>query len=182
MKRQFLWWMLASMLLPGCGSVDRIEKGALVGYGSDQGQPGYDSLSIDFERRPGKPVPLFCVRLSPQAPPMRSDALTEAQVARYLPKFQIPGYWPETWKQRARQQQAYEGNGYYLAFQQGVLKRLSLGVRQSDPTQPVTRPVTPARIGPPSCEPLYALPITSAQFGEIFGEPDREQRVNEVYY
>ena len=40
-------------------------------------------------------------------------------------------YWPETWKQRARQEQAYEGNGYFLAFKQGTLLRLSLGVRQS---------------------------------------------------
>jgi len=90
MKGPWLWLMLASVVLSGCGSVARIEKGALVGYASTKGQPGYDSLNIDLERRSGKPVPLFCVRLSPQAPPMRSDGLTEAQVARYLPKFQIP--------------------------------------------------------------------------------------------
>jgi len=171
------------VLLSACAAnTARIEKGALVGYGTVADGPSFDSLGMDVERHGEKGIPVFCVQLSEDAGPSRSDALTREYVERYLPPFQWPRYWPDIWREKARAYEQFEGNGYFITFREGRLASIYLGVRESDPVNPVTRPTTPARVGPADCGHLYSLPITREQFVEIFGPPDRADTVNEVYY
>ena len=173
---------MAAALLVGCQSIPRIEKGPLIGHGEANGEPRYTSLSIDLERRPDQPLPLFCVGLSPSADPIASDRLTVEYVRRHLEPFPPPRYWPETWKKRAAEYESFQGSGYFISFRAGRLTSIGLGMREQDSVIPETRPTTPARVGPPDCSTLYSLPITRTQFVEIFGPPDREFSVSEIYY
>lgn len=173
---------LCFCFLAACSSVPRLEKEGIVAYGFQNGSPRYDNISIKIENTPGKIVPLFCVQLSPSADPLRSDQLTELTVSKYLQEFEIPKYWPQTWKLKALENQDFVGNGFYLSFKNGTLQFLGMGTRQQDPDEPITKPVSPAKVGPADCQSIFTLPITREQFVEIFGQPDREGFVNEVYY
>jgi len=142
----------------------------------------YDRIFIKIEKVPGKVVPLFCVQLSPSVDPLRSDQLTELTVSKSLPEFEIPKYWPQTWKISALENQDFVGNGFYISFKNGSLQFMSMGTRQQDPDEPITKPVSPAKVGPADCLSIYTLPLTKEQFVEIFGQPDRDDKVSEVYY
>ena len=168
--------------LAACNSIPRLEKEGIIAYGYQNGAPMYDSISIKIEKVPGKVVPLFCVQLSPSADPLRSDQLTELTVSKYLPEFEIPKYWPQTWKLKALENQDFAGNGFYISFNNGNIQFLGMGTREQDPDEPITKPVSPAKIGPADCLSIYTLPLTREQFVEIFGQPDRDDSVSEVYY
>lgn len=175
--------VLALLVLFACGSVGHYRIGALRAYASSSNGDRYDSLTLDLTRPEAEASPVFCIQLAPESEPVRSDRLTPELAARYLPEFQIPRYWPETWKQKARQRQAYEGNGYYVAFDRGRLVTLTLDLRETDPVNPVTHPTARApRIGPPDCRLLYELPLDREQILTIFGAGGREGRHSEVYY
>ncbi len=182
MCRIFPFLIFSLLSLVACSNVPRMEKPGIVAYGFKNGEPLYDNISVDVEKSPGKVIPLFCVKLSSTAEPLRTDQLTESTVSEHLPEFQIPEYWPDLWKKKALENKDFEGNGFYILFKNGSLKSLGMGTRQSDPIEPITKPVSPARIGPADCRTLYTLPITREQFVEIFGEPNREYMVREVYY
>lgn len=158
------------------------QRGLWRAYATGEDPTRFESLSMVL-REPGQTAATVCVQLSPEAEPMRSDQLTPERVATQLPPFQIPRYWPETWKQRARQNPGYEGNGYFVGFCDGQLAELSLGLRETDPVNPVTRPVArPPRVGPAGCSPLYTLPLTREQLDDILGAGGEVNRHGEVYY
>jgi len=174
---------MLALLLVSCSSVGHYQFGSLRAYAGQVNDDRYDSLTLDLSGPSAKHVPVFCIQLSPDADPIRSDRLTPELTARHLPEFTFPRYWPQTWKQKARQHQAYEGNGYYVVFDQGRLVTLTLSLRETDPVNPATRPAArPPRIGPPDCGRLYELPLARGQMLAIFGPGGRETRHREVYY
>ena len=152
--------IISVFLLEACTSVPRIEKQGIVAYGFQDDISLYDSISINLDKTPDKAVPEFCLVLGPMAPPLRSNQLTADSVSKYLPPFKIPSYWPDVWKKKASKLTAFEGNGFYIAFEKKVLKTIGMGTRQSNPNEPITNPVNPAVIGPIQCEYLYPLPLT----------------------
>lgn len=182
MVRKALILIISVFILDACSTVPRIEKQGIIAYGFKDDMQKYDSISINLDKVPSRLVPQFCLVLGPNAKPLRSDRLTEDSVSEYLPKFKIPKYWPETWKKQASEINAFEGHGFYIAFENGILKTIGMGTRQSNPNEPITNPVSPAIIGPIDCQNFYQLPITRHQFVEIFGEPEKENMVREVYY
>ena len=182
MVRKTLTFIISFSLVLACSNIPRIEKKGIVAYGFKDHIAKYDSISINFEKIPNNLLPQFCLKLAPNKQPLRSDHLTEDSVSEYLPKFKIPTYWPDTWKKKANKINAFEGNGFYIAFENGNLKTIGMGNRQSNPDEPITNLVSPAVIGPNDCQTFYQLPITKNQFVEIFGEPEKEYMVREVYY
>lgn len=182
MCRIYLLLITCFCFFAACSSIPRLEKEGIVAYGFQNGDPMYDMISIKIEKVPGKIVPPFCVQLSPSADLLRSDQLTELTVSKYLPEFEIPKYWPQTWKLKALENHDFVGNGFFISFKNGRLQFLGMGTRQQDPDEPITKPVSPAKVGPADCHSIFTLPLTREQFVEIFGEPDREGSVSEVYY
>jgi hypothetical protein len=182
-KGRALLTTLAALLLVSCSSVGHYQFGSLRAYAGQAGDDRYNSLTLDLSESSARHVPVFCIQLDPDAEPVRSDRLTPVLTARHLPEFKVPRYWPETWKRKARQHQAYEGNGYYVVFDQERLVALTLSLRETDPINPATRPAARSpRIGPPDCGRLYDLPLDREQMLAIFGPGGRETRHREVYY
>ncbi|MEW6125345.1 MAG: hypothetical protein AB1698_22280 [Pseudomonadota bacterium] len=170
------------LALAACAGVPRLDKGPVTAYGQGDEAPRYDSIGIDLRRAPEALPPDGCIQLAPTAAPIRIRELTPEYVRQFLPRFAFPRYWPETWRQKAALREEYQGNGYFVSFEQGRLVSLSLGMKEIDPLVPHPRPTLPALIGPADCSRLHTLPISQEQFIEIFGEPDRTWRTREVYY
>ncbi len=117
----------------------------------------------------------FLVKLSPDNPPITLRELSPELVARYLPPFTPPSQWPDTWKQKAKEEDVYTGKGFNIRFKNGKL--LSIGIcshcdgRREYPI-----------VGTLDGQHFYTLPLTEQQVIEVFGPPDRIFKVNEVRY
>lgn len=172
----------AMLWLAACQTILRVEKGVVVGYGTRSPEASYFSIRIDLAADPGRAMPDFCVRLGDQAEPMRSNQLTEAIVSRNLSQFESPAYLPPSRRRQADDYTSYQGNGYFISFLAERPIFISLSTREQDRLLPETPATTPAVIGPPDCSALHPLPISRHLFIEIFGLPDREFTVREVYY
>ncbi|UZD65753.1 hypothetical protein [Marinobacter sp. AN1] len=176
--RLILVSLLLATLLTGCANVSRFEKGPLVAHGEEidgSGEPLYYVVGIDLGKA-GDSRPLEALlRLSPDSPPVSIGALRPQQVARYLPPFVPPPQWPDSWKQKSRENDAYTGGGFHIVFREGRL--LSVGICSHCAGQR-EEPV----VGTPDGQHWYALPLTRQQVIDVFGHPDWVHRVNEVRY
>lgn len=170
-----LVWVLAS-----CASVSRFEKGTLTAHGERLGGAAevlYYAIDIQFDPAAlAEPeIGQVRVKLVAAAPAMPLAGLSPATVAAYLPKFVPPPQWPEAWKKRAQADDAYEGGGFYIRFEGGRLASVGLCSHCSDGR---ASPV----VGTPDGQRTYALPLTRVQLVDVFGEPSRERKAQEVRY
>jgi len=164
--------MLAA--LGGCADVSRFEKGAAVAFGERlEGEETYQYYLLRLDLEDDVPPPAnFHIRLGDRA--LALDELTPAVVAPRLPAFAPPPQWPERLNRQALMANAYAGGGYFLAFGNGRLTRLSLCSHCGGRSFPV--------IGSADGQRFYTLPLTREQLIDVLGPPDRVYRVNEVRY
>jgi hypothetical protein len=164
--------------LSACANVSRLEKGSLVAFGGlldDADEPLYYLIRIDIEKSIDARTMSALVKLSREAPPFSLAELTPGIVTRYLPPFIPPPQWPDSWKQKAREDDAYAGGGFNITFKDGVLVYIGIcshcaGGRES--------PV----VGTPDGQQFHALPLMERQITEVFGSPNRIYKVIEVRY
>jgi hypothetical protein len=175
-------WIWILMLLTGalsaCANISRFEKGSLVAYGEHlDGAP--EMLYYSIYIRSGTVDDIHTIdillKLTPEAPPLLLSELLPESVGRYLPRFLPPPQWPEHWREKAKETEAYSGGGFHITFDSGRL--LSVGIC-SHCSGVNEHPV----IGTPDGHNFYSLPLTKQQMKDIFGLPSRVYRVNEVRY
>lgn len=165
------------LLLCACAGVSRLESGGVVAFGEPvdgADRPLYYLIRIDARRPLDAHTGNALVKLAADAPSRSIADLEAGWVARHLPAFEPPAGWPDTWKKRARRLQAFQGGGYYVAFEEGRLVSLELcshcaGGREAP------------RVGAPGGL-LFALPLTERQLTEVFGPFESRRRVREVTY
>jgi len=160
------------------------EKGGIEARGADtqgvfrqapHGDETFSVLGTNLFARRNSVIPGFCIQLTPSAAPTPIDALTAEFVSRWLTR------WVPTAADRARgvserlypEQEVFAGSSCVLAFdtRDGKLRWITVG--EVDPSALPSASVGP-RIGPRSCDHLYALPLSRAQLVEVFGEPEWE--------
>jgi hypothetical protein len=170
--------MLLTSALLACANVSRFEKDSLVAYGEHlNGAPEvlYYSIFVETDRMVDIHKMDILLKLAPEATPLLLSELSPESVARYLPRFIPPPQWPEHWKEKAMETEAYSGRGFHITFNNGRL--LSLGIC-SHCSGGREHPV----IGTPDGHAFYSLPLTDQQLKNIFGPPNRVYRVNEIRY
>ena len=165
-------------IFSACANVSRFQKDSLTAHGELFGgskEPLYYSIRIDIASSADERPMSFLMKLSPDSPPIASNRLYPELVARYLPPFTPPSQWPDTWKQKAKEEDIYSGNGFDIIFKNGKL--LSIGIcshcagRREYPI-----------VGSQDGKHFYTLPLTEQEVTEVFGSPDRIYKVNEVRY
>lgn len=170
--------MLLTIMLPGCANVSRFEKNNLVAFGErleGSQEPLYYLVRIDVQKSDDARVMSSRLKLSPDSPPLTLEELRPAAVADFLSPFTPPPQWPDTWKQKANAEDVYAGNGFHIRFEGGQL--LSVGICShcaGGREQPM--------VGTPDGQHFYTLPLTEQQVIEVFGAPDRIDKVGEVRY
>jgi hypothetical protein len=170
--------MVLSGILSACMNVSRFEKGALVAHGehlNNSPEVLYYSIVIDSDGKLDLRTMDIFLKLTPDATPLLLSELRPDSVARYLPRFTSPQQWPERWKQRAMETEAYSGGGFHITFSNGQVVYLGIcshcfGGRE--------HPI----IGTPDGHTFYSLPLTEQQLEDVFGPPSRIYKVNEVRY
>lgn len=176
---KLFFYALLILFVSGCANTSKFVKAPLTAYGT-KGTDGnetvrYFMLGIDLKKYPEEPLPPFQVELSPGSIPIQSLELTVEKTAMYLPPFVPPPQWPEHWKEEARKDRSFEGNGIYISFREGKL--IYFGIC----TNCGGKHFTP-RIGDADGNALYPMPLTLEQISDIFGPPDRLYNVNEIRY
>jgi hypothetical protein len=123
LKNRIIRWILMVMLLAGtvsaCASVSRFEKDALTAYGEKLDgscESLYYSILIDLGDAVDSSTLNTQLKLRSDAPPMPLSDLGPDVVAKYLPRFSPPPQWPEKWKKKAQEQDAYTGGGFHIVF------------------------------------------------------------------
>lgn len=177
MQRIFIGLLLLA-ILSACANVSRLERGSLVAHGElldGSREPLYYSISIDLKQAADSRTTSSLLRLATDSPPLAIRQLRPEWVARYLPSFIPPRQWPEAWKQKAKEEDVYAGNGFHIRFKDGRL--LSVGIC-SHCAGGREGPV----VGTPDGQHYYALPLTQRQVTEVFGPAGRIFKVNEVRY
>ena len=134
---------------------------------------GFDD--VDLLGRPRERPPLdFCVRLTPEAPPTRTGALTPELAARWIaPWVPTPDEIRRGLGDAFRGQRVFSGPGVFLAFDAESRRLRTLLIGHGDPSA-LPAPESAPRAGPPDCSRLYAPPFSRAQLVDILGEPDWE--------
>lgn len=172
-----------ALVAAGCVSDRILSAGAVEASGvAGQRELRIGQVSFDLERNPADTLPVFCVRLAPDAAPIRADALTPSLAAAILAPWQPPSelsdayfrVWPAS---DPRTHRMFIGNGYWMSFRDERLVALSAKDATGDNVMPGQPSDIGASVGPASCERLYPLPIDRSQFVEIFGAPDRERNM-----
>jgi hypothetical protein len=161
--------LLLALLLPACSNAHRMDKGPLTAYGHklERGSdPLYYNIGIDVLSQPDSHVLRALVRLTPEAEPMSIAELTPEFVSLHLPKFQPPKEWPQEWKEKALKEHAYSGGGFHIKYTpEGRLERVGLcSGCYGGPFSPI--------VGSPDGRHFHALPLTQAQFTQVFGPAD----------
>lgn len=177
MRRILIFTLLASILF-ACANVSRFEKNSLVAHGElldGSHELLYYSIWVDLKKSVDVRTMNFLLKLSPDSPPVALKELCPELVASYLPPFIPPQQWPDTWKQKAKEDESYSGGGFFIRFKEGRL--LSVGIC----SHCATRRENPI-VGSPDGKHFYMLPLTEQQITEVFGAPDRIYKVNEVRY
>lgn len=185
MKHKIVIVFLSVFFLSSCAETPYIRKGSLEGYGSSTGPA--ETVQYDFFRLwpgacPDTPMPAFCLRLHPGGPTIRSDEMTEKLVSKYLPASDPASCLPKSIRHKAKNDVRYSGDGFSATYRSGKLNFIYLGDKKFDMASCKEISTPPAVIGPDSCERFYSLPLTRAQFVDVFGSPDKEIKVTEIYY
>ena len=170
--------VLLAGTVSACASVSRFEKDAVTAHGEKldgSRESLYYSIFIDLSNAVDSSTLNIPLKLRPDAPSMPLSELRPEVVAKYLPRFTPPPQWPEKWKKKAREQDAYTGGGFHIVFKKNRVVSIGMcshcaGARE--------HPV----IGTPDGHAFYALPLTEQQLIEVFGQPKRIYKVNEVRY
>ena len=175
-------WIWMAVFLTGtlsaCANVSRFENDALVAYGEQLNgarETLYYSIFVDGGRVVDTHIMDVFLKLTPDASPLPLSELRPELVAKYLPPFIPPPQWPEHWKNKAKEEDAYSGGGFHIKFNNSRL--LSLGICShcfGGREHPI--------IGTPDGHTFYSLPLTEQQLIEVFGPPNRIYKVNEVRY
>lgn len=174
------FWIMVGLagILSACANVSRFEKDALVAHGeflNDSPEVLYYSIFIEGDR----PVDLkkvdILLKLTPDASPLLLSKLRPESVARYLQKFTPPPQWPEHWRKKAMEAEAYSGGGFHITFKND--RPVSLGICSHCSEGREHRV-----IGAPDSHVFYALPLTERQLVDVIGPADREFKVDEVRY
>ena len=164
--------------LAGCANVSRVDVGPLTAFGETLESADtyrYYLVRLDARGMPSERLPALALPLPGSVRPVPLGALTPALAARHLPRFVPPPQWPDTWKEKARQRQAFQGDGFYIDFGDAGLEFVSLcshchGGRQE----------------PGLCtadgNTCHLLPLTGEELVELVGTPDRVRKVREVTY
>jgi hypothetical protein len=158
--------------------VSRLEMTGLAAYGETlegYGETVYYLVSIDAEAASDPRVMAANLRMSPEAAPIALSQLDPGVTAKYLSPFVPPPQWPDQWKQKARQRDAYAGNGFHIEFKNGRLAYIGIcshcaGERASP------------LVGTPDGSRFFPLPLTEAELTAVFGQPSRIYPVGEVRY
>jgi hypothetical protein len=169
--------LLLTVLLAGCANVSRYERPGMVAHGQKLDgavEPLYYIIAIDGRKGPDERTLNAGLKLAPQAPLVKISALTPDTVKVYLPKFVPPPQWPERERLKASQDDAYEGGGFFVKFDQGRFQFLGICSNCAGGwEQPSV--ATPEGV-------VYSLPLTHAQLSAVFGEAKRVYKVSEVRY
>lgn len=169
---------LLTGILAGCANVSRFEKDALVAHGEHlNGSPEtlYYTLFIESDRVADANIMKVFLKLTPDAAPILLSEMKPESVAKYLPRFIPPPQWPEHWKKKATEYEAYVGGGFHITFDHG--RFISIGIC-SHCSGGREYPI----IGAPNGHEFYTLPLTEQQLIDVFGSPSRVYKVNEVRY
>ncbi len=170
--------MLLAGTLSACAHVSRFEKDALVAHGevlNGATEPLYYSIYVDCSRAVDTCILNASLKLTPDAEPLTLLQMRPDLVARYLSIFIPPANWPQQWKEKAKDEDAYAGGGFHIRFKNGSL--LSVGIC-SHCAGGREHPV----VGTPDGHRFYSLPLTEQQLTEVFGKPDRLYMATEVRY
>ena len=170
--------ILLCLVLSGCANIWRMENGPLTAFSEslrESSEPRYTMVWIDLQKKTDARVLAAQIKLAEQAPLVAIGALRPEFVARYLPAWEPPPQWPEIVREKARQDDNYQGGGIYVSFRQGRLVYVSLVSRLRD-ERFYPQVAAPAATG------LLTLPLSRAQMEEVFGPPRRVYRVSEVRY
>lgn len=165
-------------ILSACTNVSRFEKDSLVAYGQlldASKEPLYYSISIELKNSSNSPIMRSQLKFSPDSPPIPIVDIRPEFVERYLQLFVPPPQWPEAWKLKAKEKQAYSGNGFYIEFKEGQTIFISICSHCAEGRK---KPI----VGTADGQHFYKLPLTERQVIEVFGHPDRIYKVNEVRY
>jgi len=176
--RKLLILILLATILSACTNVSRFEKNSLVAHGElldGSNEYLYYSIWIDLEKTVDARTMSSLMKLSPDSPHIALNELRTEFVARYLSPFTPPPQWPETWKQKAKEDEVYAGGGFNIRFKEKQL--LSVGIC-SHCAGGREYPI----VGTPDGNNFYTLPLTKEQVIEVFGAPDRIYKVGEVRY
>lgn len=170
--------LLLVVVLSGCANIWRMESGPLTAFSEsvhESPDPRFTMLWVNLQKQTDARVLQAQVKLADDAPLIPIGALRPDFVARHLPAFVPPPQWPEVLKEKARQDDSYQGGGIYVSFRDGRLVFVSLVSRQGG------EQFTPQVAAPDSTQ-LLTLPLTRAQMEQVFGPPRRLYRVSEVRY
>ncbi len=173
------FWIVLSLVVftAGCANVSRYERQGMVAHGQKLDgaeQPLYYIIAIDVSKGPDERLLSVGLKLTPQAPLVKISALTPDTVKAYLPKFVPPPQWPERERLKASQDDAYEGGGFFVKFDQGRFQYLGICSHCAGRHDQLMV-ATPEGV-------VYSLPLTEAQLSAVFGAPKRVYKVSEVRY
>jgi hypothetical protein len=173
-------WLVIGLagILSACANVSRFEKDAIVAHGerlNDAPEILYYSIFIKSDNTVDVHNVDILLKLTPNASPLLLSKLRPESVAKYLPRFTPPPEWPEQWKKKAMEFDAYSGSGFHITFKNDRLVSLGICSHCSEGRE---HPV----IGTKDGQLFYSLPLTKQQLEDIIGPPDRVYEVNEVRY
>lgn len=164
--------------LSGCANVSRFEKDGLVAHGepiNGASETLYYTIFIEIDKVVDDQIMQAFLKLTPEATPILLAELNPESAARYLPRFVPPPQWPEHWKKKAEEDEAYAGGGFHIVFRNGRFMSIGICSHCSEGRE------YPA-IGIPGGNAFYSLPLTKQQLIDVFGSPSRLYKVNEVRY
>jgi len=170
--------IFCAILLSSCSNVLRFEKDNVVAFGeklNGSPEPLYYLIRIDMTESIDNQLESFLLKLSPDAQPISVKELHPELVSRYLQTFIPPPQWPDIVKEKIKDLDIYEKNGFNVSFKNGQLYSVSICSHCANGKE---SPV----VGTPNGEHFYTLPLTEQQITEVFGSPDRVYKVLEVRY
>ena len=170
--------VLLAITLSTCANVSRFEKKSIVAHGEmldGSREPLYYSIYIDLKEPVDARVMSCLLKISSDSPAIAIEKLQPDLVAHYLLPFTTPPQWPVTWKQKAKEYEAYAGDGFHIRFKAGKLISISICSHCAGGREKPT-------IGTPDEQHYYTLPLTEKQITKLFGSPDQIYKVNEVRY
>ncbi len=147
----------------------RAEGANAVGVlsGAARGDEIYLGMSNDLFRRHPRPLPRFCIQLTPEAPKVTTDALTLDFVSRWLTRKHLA---PEEGAFLHREHKVYAGSGVQVVFRAGTSELVGVVIGRTESG------ADGARVGPAGCTRLHAFPMSRAELVDVLGEPDYEGR------